>query len=52
MRKAYLTAECEECADDLGNILLFPKVDCLEHVDVRDTVRFDGPLEAARTNRN
>lgn len=40
-----LTAEGVQCADDLGNVLLLPKVDCLEHVDVRDSICFDCGLE-------
>lgn len=41
-----LTAEGEQRADDLGNVLLLPQVDCLEHVDVRDPICFDCGLEA------
>lgn len=45
---AHLTAKCKECADNLGNVFLLPKIDGLEHVDVSDTVRFDSCLEAAK----
>lgn len=41
-----LTAEREECADDLGNVLLLPQVNGLEHINVWDSIIFDGGLEA------
>lgn len=47
---AYLTAECEQCVGDLGDVFLFPEVDGLEHVDVGDTIRLYGRLEANGEN--
>lgn len=35
---AHLTAQSEECVGDLGDVLLLPEVDGLEHVDVGHTV--------------
>lgn len=37
---AHLTAESEERVGDLGDVLLLPEVDGLEHVDVGHAVRF------------
>lgn len=45
---SYLTAKSEECADNLGDVLLFPKVDGLEDVYVGDTVSFNGRLKAGK----
>lgn len=42
----YLATEGKQCADDLGDVLLLPKVHRLEYVDVRYTIRFDCRLEA------
>lgn len=40
LKNAHLTAESEQCVGDLGDVLLLPKVDGLEHVDVGHTVSF------------
>lgn len=43
---AHLAAKGVQGADDLRDVLLLPKVDGLEHVNVGDAVRSDGRLEA------
>lgn len=41
----YGSAEGEESAGDLGDVFLLPEVDCLEYVEIRNSVIFDRLLE-------
>ena len=46
--ETYLTTESEDSASDLGNVLLLPKINSLEDIDIRYTVLLEGLLETVK----